>query len=181
MIYIRLANRPTQRLASKYTITACRVRVDPEPYYIRTIGAFAMRSSQITLRTCFSMHCSTKHAALLAWCTSLLIINKKFVNISLHCCYAAGAYMWVPNIGCRPNCSTNEINKMNEWNKKILWIWKKTNEGLIISAKWTEWTARYIVMLFSFCPSVCPSVNTQYLDTNISKTVWDRGLVPITH
>ena len=30
--------------------------------------------------------------------------------------------------------------------------------SIIISAKWTEWTARYIVMLFSFLPSVCPSV-----------------------
>jgi len=31
--------------------------------------------------------------------------------------------------------------------------------------------ARYHVMLFSFRPSIRPSVNTQYLDANISKTV----------
>ena len=48
---------------------------------------------------------------------------------------------------------------------------------LVISAKWTEWTGEISCNAFSFCPSVC----TQYLDANISKTVWDSGLVPITH
>ena len=38
--------------------------------------------------------------------------------------------------------------------------------------------ARYHVILF---PSFRPSVRTQYLDANISKTVWVRDLVPITH
>jgi len=33
----------------------------------------------------------------------------------------------------------------------------------------------------SVCVSVRPSVRTQYLDASISKTVTDRGLVPITH
>jgi len=32
-----------------------------------------------------------------------------------------------------------------------------------------------------FLPSVRPSLSTQYLDANISKTVWDRDLVPINH
>ena len=39
-------------------------------------------------------------------------------------------------------------------------------------------------ILWCLIPSVRRSVttmNTQYLDANISKMVWDRGLVPITH
>ena len=40
---------------------------------------------------------------------------------------------------------------------------------LIISAKWTEWTARYIVMLFSFCPSVCEHslFRSKYLENGL--------------
>jgi len=41
--------------------------------------------------------------------------------------------------------------------------------------------ARYHVILFSFRPSDRPSVHTQYLDANISKTVWDRDLVTMGH
>jgi len=39
----------------------------------------------------------------------------------------------------------------------------------IISAKWTEWTARYIVMLFSFCPSVCEHsvFRSKYLENGL--------------
>jgi len=48
---------------------------------------------------------------------------------------------------------------------------------LIISAKWTEWTGEISCDAFS----VRPSVRTQYLDANISKTVWVRDLVPVTH
>jgi len=46
----------------------------------------------------------------------------------------------------------------------------------IISAKWTEWTGEISCDAF-----FRPSVSTQYLDANISKTVWVRDLVPITH
>ena len=41
--------------------------------------------------------------------------------------------------------------------------------NIIISAKWTEWTARYIVMLFSFCPSVCEHsvCRSKYLENGL--------------
>jgi len=49
--------------------------------------------------------------------------------------------------------------------------------NIIISAKWTEWNWQiYCVTWISVRPSVCPSVSTQYLDANISKTVWVRDL-----
>jgi len=46
---------------------------------------------------------------------------------------------------------------------------------IIISAKWTEWTGEIS------CDAFFPSVRIQYLDANISKTVWVRDLVPVTH
>jgi len=47
---------------------------------------------------------------------------------------------------------------------------------VIISAKWTKWTAEISCDAF-----FRPSVRTQYLDANISKMVWVRDLVPINH
>ena len=49
-----------------------------------------------------------------------------------------------------------------------------------ISAKWTEWTGEISCDAF-FLPSFRPSVHTQYLDANISKTVWDRDSVLTGH
>jgi len=46
---------------------------------------------------------------------------------------------------------------------------------IFISAKWTEWTGEISCDAF-FLPSFHPSVRTQYLDANISKTVWVRYL-----
>jgi len=50
---------------------------------------------------------------------------------------------------------------------------------IIISAKWMDWTGE--ILCDAFFLSVLPSVRTQYLDANISKTVWVRDWVPITH
>jgi len=65
----------------------------------------------------------------------------------------------------------------------LQWQWKRKSivPKFIISAKWTEWTLARIYCDALFLPSVRPSVCTQYLDANISKTVWDRDLVPINH
>jgi len=39
---------------------------------------------------------------------------------------------------------------------------------------------KLVDILFSLCVCVCVCEHS-YLDANISKTVWDRDLVPITH
>jgi len=48
-------------------------------------------------------------------------------------------------------------------------------------AKYLNYYIRQVNRVMLWFPSFRPSVNTQYLDANISKTVWDRDLVPINH
>jgi len=71
----------------------------------------------------------------------------------------------------------SEINQFEQiFLNTIAWdIANSVQLEIIIAAKWTEWNWQ---LLLAF-PSICE--HSYYLDANISKTVWDRRLVPITH